>query len=225
MTRRSTRVSKPVTYAAVGVSNDPNILRFPPAGFTGHTDAVRIGLGEQEFGQAADALMTWQAQRLAGIDVTEITEGDEPSYLGVRFDEHGKPIAPVSDDERAYSETGESFIAPGMTATLTWRTRRADRHVRVIYTVNEPRKIGFALGTLDENGVVGEELFWVELRSDSTVWACVRGALAAPEPGWLGLKQVVLVRLAIASSRAQIRALIPAEAAEPTEVDEADPHG
>lgn len=212
MTRRSTRVSAPVTYAAVGASIDPNILRFPPAGFTGHADAVRIGLGEQEFRQAADALMTWQAQRRAGIDVTDITEGAVPSYLGVRFDDSGNPLAPVTDSERAYSETGEPFIAAGTTATLTWRTRRADRHVRVIYTLNEDRKIGFALGTLDENGVVGEELFWVEWRQDATVWACVRGVLAAPEPGWLGLKQVALVRLAIASSRAQMRAMIPDDA-------------
>jgi uncharacterized protein (UPF0548 family) len=212
VTRRSTSVSAPVTYAAVGVSNDPNVLRFPPAGFTGHADAVRIGLGEQEFRQAADALMSWQAQRRAGIDVSDVTEGPEPSYTGVRFDDSGNPLAPEVDTERAYSETGEPFIAAGTTATLTWRSRRADRHVRVIYTLNEPRKIGFALGTLDENGVVGEELFWIELRQDATVWACVRGALSAPEPGWLGLKQVALIRLAIASSRAQIRAMIPDEA-------------
>lgn len=208
MTRRSSKVSAPVTYGAVGASVDANIVRFPPTSFMGHADEVRIGLGEQEFRLAVDALMTWQAQRNAGIEVSDVLSETDPGYRGVEFDSKGAPLSANPDEERAYSASGEPYITAGTTATLTWRTRRADRHVRAIYTITEARKVGFALGTLDENGVVGEELFWVEWRPDSSVWVCVRGFLAAPEPGWLGLKQAVLVRLAVASSRAQIRAVL-----------------
>lgn len=209
MTKRSTRASKPATYAAVGASNDPNIVRFPPEGFTGHSDEVRLGIGERAFQAASDALMSWQAQRRAGFEVTDITQDSQMRYAGIRFTDDGRPLGPVDESERSFSASGEAFITSGTSATLTWKTRKADRHVRVMFTVNEDRRTGFALGTLDENGVVGEELFWVELRADASVWAGVRGFLAAPESGWLGLKQKALVRLAIASSRAQIRALVP----------------
>ena len=44
---------------------------------------------------------------------------------------------------------------------------------RVIYTVEEPRRTGWAYGTLTDHPECGEELFVVERTGDGTVWLTV----------------------------------------------------
>jgi uncharacterized protein (UPF0548 family) len=41
---------------------------------------------------------------------------------------------------------------------------------RIVYVVDEPRKYGFAYGTLAEHAESGEEWFGVEQREDNSVW-------------------------------------------------------
>jgi len=41
---------------------------------------------------------------------------------------------------------------------------------RVVYVLDEPRRYGFAYGTLPEHAETGEELFTVEWREDDSVW-------------------------------------------------------
>jgi len=41
---------------------------------------------------------------------------------------------------------------------------------RVVYVIDEPRRYGFAYGTLPEHAVAGEERFIVEWRDDNSVW-------------------------------------------------------
>lgn len=208
MSRRSNYLQGDATYAAVGASGDPHVVKFPPEGFEGYEDAVLIGMGERIFRQAADQLMSWEAQRNAGIRVHDVSLGKDASYLGLERDLEGQPTRARSSDEIAYSASGEEMIQAGMTATLEWRYRRAHRRVRVVFTVDEPKRVGFAIGSLDTNGVVGEEFFWVDYRPDNTVWVSVRGFLSAPDAGWLGLKRITLMRLARLSSRAQLHALL-----------------
>lgn len=225
MTRRATHQSVPVTYGAVGASNDPNVVKYPPEGFNGHFEEVLLGRGTAEFQRAVTTLMTWGAQRGVGIEVTDVQQDVSSTYHGVRFDDKGQPVEQLTDDEASYSETGEAFLTAGLSATLVWPNRvyvglhrRPSRRIRVMYTLDEDRRVGFAMGTLDENGVIGEELFMVEQRDDGTVWGVVRGFLAAPDAGWLSIKGIALVRLAVLSSRAQIQALaIHAQAIDDTE--------
>jgi uncharacterized protein (UPF0548 family) len=54
---------------------------------------------------------------------------------------------------------------------------------RVVYTVDEPRRRGFAYGTRPGHPVRGEESFVVELADDGTVWFTIR-AFSLPA-GWL----------------------------------------
>lgn len=208
MAHRSNFVRGEVTYGAVGASADPNIAKYPPAGFEGYEDAVLIGMGERKFRDSVDRLFSWEAQRSAGIEVHNLSVNSDSGYSGIVLDSEGLPVHARSAGEVAYSASGEEMIQAGMSATLEWRFRKTQRRVQVVFSVDEPRRAGFALGTLDENGVVGEEFFWIEYRADNTVWASVRGFLAAPEGGWLGLKQRVLVRLAKMSSRAQLLSLV-----------------
>jgi uncharacterized protein (UPF0548 family) len=41
---------------------------------------------------------------------------------------------------------------------------------RVVYTIEEPRRFGFAYGTLQDHAECGEERFSVEWRPDDSVW-------------------------------------------------------
>lgn len=41
---------------------------------------------------------------------------------------------------------------------------------RVLYTINEPHRYGFAYGTLAQHVEKGEEVFWVELDAEGNVW-------------------------------------------------------
>ena len=51
--------------------------------------------------------------------------------------------------------------------------------MRVIFAVEEPRRIGFALGTVGDSVVSGEESFMLEWRDNDEVWFTVR-AFDAP---------------------------------------------
>jgi uncharacterized protein (UPF0548 family) len=51
---------------------------------------------------------------------------------------------------------------------------RADAELRVIYVIEEPRRVGFALGTVDGSVVSGEESFLVEWTASDEVWLTVR---------------------------------------------------
>ncbi len=45
MSRRVTYTSHSVSYAAVGASDDPNLLSYPPRGFKAFAENVRLGSG------------------------------------------------------------------------------------------------------------------------------------------------------------------------------------
>lgn len=45
---------------------------------------------------------------------------------------------------------------------------------RIVYLIDEPARFGFAYGTLPAHIERGEEIFWVELRDDGSVWYSIR---------------------------------------------------
>jgi uncharacterized protein (UPF0548 family) len=45
---------------------------------------------------------------------------------------------------------------------------------RIVYTINEPNRFGFAYGTLENHIEKGEELFLIELKEDGKVWYHIR---------------------------------------------------
>src|SRR5690606_33728945 len=96
--RRSTHVEHDAVYAAVGASAAPDLMRFPPEGSVPYEDSVRLGSGADRFLAASSALMTWRAQRGAGIEVTEIVQGDGGQYSGVSFDAAGNAQLPAESD-------------------------------------------------------------------------------------------------------------------------------
>ena len=215
----------PAAYAAVGASKLPDLLRFPPDGSTPYEEALQLGSGQDRFLAASSLLMTWGAQRGTGIAVTQIDRGSDDEYVGPEFDDQGRAVA-VNEVEEQFGPDGEPYLVAGTTAVLA-APGKPERSILIVYTVNEERVVGFAWGTSDEHGAIGEQRFTVEFREDDTVWAVARGFLTSPTNGLLGLKARSVIREAIDAARDQIGALAPgvAPVAPPAEPEEPDASG
>ncbi len=170
---------EPLSYAAVGATQAPDLLYFPPKGYRPVERQARIGSGAARFEVASAKLMAWGVQRGAGIDVGEVllpapTSAD---YVGIRYDEFGTPLGPKrAAHEQEYAPDGTPLASPGATAVLTIRLLGLPftAPVRVVYQVDEPGRRGFAYGTRPGHPVSGEESFVVEHRADDSVWVVVR---------------------------------------------------
>lgn len=217
--RRSGHVEMPVAYGAVGATQDPDLLRFPPVGFTPYEETLRLGSGEARFTLASSHLMTWGAHRAAGAEVTDVVRGTDEEYSGIGYDASGQAQA-TGEREDVFGPDGTPYLNAGTEATLRAHGLEA-RRVLVVYTVNEERTVGFAWGTSDERGPVGEQRFIVEWRDDGTVWAVARGFLAAPKSGLLGIKARSDLRSAVDAVKKQLEALAPGAA--PTGAPPVDP--
>lgn len=170
---------QPVTYAAIGLTQADDLLRYPPKGYRAIERVMRIGHGVARFEYASVAALTWGIQRNSGFRViqtdspTAVTEG---TYSPVTFDELGDPQLPAvgeAGDEVVYGEDGTPMVKAGDTALMRLPIG-LKLPVRVIYVVNEPQKVGFAYGTLRGHPEDGEECWMVEHRDDDSVWMTVR---------------------------------------------------
>ncbi|NYD55328.1 DUF1990 family protein [Microbacterium pseudoresistens] len=181
--RRGTFREGTVDYAAVGATHAPDLMQYPPERSIPAEESWRIGSGEERFRTAGDALLSWTAQRAAGLSLEDLRPASGPSYAGVSFDAEGAPIAPSKNEvEQRFDASGTPFAGPGMTLKLRGRVdgMSADAELRVISVTEEPRCIGFVLGTMGGSVVSGEESFQIDWHEDSDeVWFTVR-AFDAP---------------------------------------------
>ncbi|WAA64664.1 DUF1990 family protein [Microbacterium oxydans] len=181
--RRGTFRDDTVDYAAVGATHAPDLMQYPPERSIPAEESWRIGSGLERFQTAGEALLSWTAQRAAGLSVEDVRPAPGPAYAGVSFDAEGNAIAPSKRDvEQRYDAEGMPFVGAGMTLHLRGRIggMRADSELRVISVTEEKRRIGFVLGTVGGSVVSGEESFDVDWREDNDeVWFTVR-AFDAP---------------------------------------------
>ena len=124
--------SQDLTYPEVGRTRGA----LPP-GYAHVSRQAPIGSGQQQFAAAADALLSWQLQRRAGVRVRASVDRVSEGAVAVLLLGLG-PLA---------------VRAP----------------VRVVYLIDEPRRKGFAYGTLPDHPESGEEAFVVEHAEDDTV--------------------------------------------------------
>lgn len=206
--RRSTHVAHDVVYVAVGASSAADLMEFPPEGSTPFELELRLGSGSDRYLAASSLLMTWRAQRGAGIEVRDIEAGEGDGYVGVTFDAEGRPQPPEADDVR-YGPDGEPFLTDGSTAVFCWPGKRGERRIRVVYTIDGPGRTGFAWGTADDAGAVGEQVIAVEHREDDTVWGTARGFLWGSNAGPRGTRGRSGIKALVASAREQLAALGP----------------
>lgn len=170
-----------VSYGAVGATKAPDLMTYPPEGFRPFEERTRIGHGDARWAYAWQEALTWGIQRRSGIRVTlsdsprEVGDG---TYTPVSFDTGGTPIVPDlgTRGETVYGPGGQSFIAPGDTAMLTipFGPFRVHAPCRVIYVIDEPKRKGFAYGTIGGHPESGEEAFIVDQTDDGSVWLTIR---------------------------------------------------
>src|SRR5690606_25582395 len=147
--RRGTFRDDTVDYAAVGATHAPDLMQYPPERSIPAEESWRIGSGEDRFRSAGESLLSWTAQRAAGLAIEDVRPASGPAYTGVSFDADGNAIAPSKREvEQRFDAEGTPFVGPGMTLHLRGRVggMRADGDLRVISVTEEARRIGFVLG-------------------------------------------------------------------------------
>lgn len=175
--RRGSFRDETVDYAAVGATQAPDLMQYPPEKSLPAEESWRIGSGEARFAAASEALLSWAPLRGAGFTLSDIRPAPGPGYAGVAYGEDGAPIAPSRrDSEQRFDEHGTPYVSAGATVHVAGRLSgyRADAELRVILAIEEPRRTGFALGTVGGSVVSGEELFLLEWRENDEVWFTVR---------------------------------------------------
>jgi len=116
-----------------------------PAGFAHDHDRQLLGHGAATFARACAALRAW---RQFPAEWTAVETG-----LGA--------VAPVAEGQ---------VIAVLIHAVGVWWLNSA----RIVYVIDEPRRFGFAYGTLPGHAECGEERFSIEHLADDSVWYDLR---------------------------------------------------
>lgn len=159
--------------------------------------------------------MTWGVQRGSGIEVDDVEPGTGEQYVGLDFDADGTPRRREreAEAEEVFDPTGAPWIANGMSAVLSIPVGPATVHapVRVVWTVADPHRAGFAYGTLPGHPESGEESFLVEHRDDDSVWFVLR-AFSRPPSALAALGAPVSRMVQRRYTRRYLRALHPAAA-------------
>lgn len=175
--RRGTFKDETVDYAAVGATQAADLMQYPPERSVPAEESWRIGSGEARFETASESLLSWSALRGAGLQIADVRPASGPMYSGVSFDAEGNPVAPSrSESEQRFDSDGTPYVAAGTTIVVEGRVKTfsADGELRVIFAVEEPRRVGFALGTVGGSVVSGEESFMLEWHDNDEVWFTVR---------------------------------------------------
>jgi uncharacterized protein (UPF0548 family) len=180
--RRGTFRDETVDYAAVGATQAADLMHYPPERSTPAEESWRIGSGQARFETTSEALLSWGAQRGAGLELSDVRPAAGPMYSGVSFDAEGNPLAPSrTEADQRFDSDGTPYVGAGTTVRVNGRVRgmRADAELRVIFAIEEPRRVGFALGTVGGSVVSGEESFMLQWYDNDEVWFTVR-AFDAP---------------------------------------------
>lgn len=210
--RRGNSAGSPVSYASVGMTQQPDIIAFPPPGFSAAQSQWRIGSGEERFETAQASLFTWGLHRAAHVDVEVLEDGDASGYQGLEFTGSGFARSHITEPEVAYTPEGVAYLQPGTVVRITglWTPLERVNTFRVIYVIRETRRAGFGLGSLDETPVSGEEYFGIEWRDDDSVWAIVRSVTQVPASRWRWVNAPLIRLRQLLQLRANVRALSPA---------------
>lgn len=183
--RRGSFQDGTVDYAAVGATQAADLMGYPPEKSVPAEASWRIGSGEARFSSSSDSLLSWAPLRGAGLQIADVRPASGPMYSGVGFDAEGSPIAPsrLEADQR-FDADGTPYVGAGTTVHVHGRAggMRADAELRVIFVIEEPRRVGFALGTVAGSVVSGEESFLIEWNDSDEVWFTVRAFDRAVAP-------------------------------------------
>ena len=110
--------------------------------------------------------------------------------------------------ETMFGPDGAALVVPGDSAVLRipFGPIRVSAPARVVYVIDEPKRKGFAYGTLPGHPEDGEEAFIVELADDDSVWIVIR-AFSRPSRWYWWLVSPVLRLTQEFYTRRYLRAL------------------
>ena len=124
-----------------------------PQGYHRLEYRARIGAGSEVFARAGAALLNWRMHRSAGLPMTT----DGPAAIGVN----------------ALGRLGAGMLIGRLRTLSPLGLVGLPVPSRVVWTVDEPDRIGFAYGTLEGHPESGEESF-VVTRDPDGVYFTVR---------------------------------------------------
>lgn len=167
-----------LNYAAIGATQTDEILQYPPKGYRATQASRKVGSGQERFDSAARLLMTWAVQRGSGVEVLDIAaETADDVYAGVDFDEDGRPIGITSvPEEELFAPDGTPYVSAGMTAMTVYSAGpiRVKVPIKVVYVIDEPKRVGFGYGSRVGSPGEFERLMVVELTDDGSVIFTIR---------------------------------------------------
>ncbi|HAQ59417.1 MAG TPA: hypothetical protein DCR63_02845 [Microbacterium sp.] len=202
--RRGSFQDDTVDYAAVGATQAADLMHYPPERSIPAEETLRIGSGEARFRAAGESLLSWGALRGAGLRLSDVRPASGPMYSGVGFDEEGNALAPSrTEADQRFDADGTPFVGAGTNVHVRGRVAgmRADAELRVIFVVEETRRVGFALGTVGGSVVHGEESFMLDWLPNDEVWFTVRAFDAPSAPAYRVLKSLVRRRRRVLFTR------------------------
>ena len=216
------RQEQAVTYAAVGASQAPDLMQYPPAGYRPLEERGRVGHGPERWAYAVDELLTGGVYRGAGMGVriTPVSAADaEREYQPVEFDDSGEPAEPaqVGATDEVYTGSGARHLRPGDIIVVGLEVGSRiwlPLPTRVVLLEIDEARVMYAVGTLPGHPFSGEESFTLEQTDDGSVWLSVR-SFARPAAWWAWplLPGLLLARTMIA--RRFLRALMGPISAQP----------
>ena len=118
-----------------------------PQGYHRLEYRTRIGAGSEVFARAGQALLNWRMHRAAGIPMTAT---DTPPVIGTN----------------SLGHLGAGMLIGRLRTMTPLGMVGLPIPCRVVWTVDEPDRIGFAYGTLEGHPESGEESFVVTRESD-----------------------------------------------------------
>ncbi|AUG29764.1 DUF1990 domain-containing protein [Microbacterium hominis] len=209
--RRGSFQDDTVDYAAVGATQAHDLMSYPPENSVPAEDSLLLGSGQARFESSAEALLSWSALRGAGLQISDVRPAAGPMYTGVGYDIDGTPtVASRLEADQRFDADGTPYVAAGTTIRVHGHVKRmsADGELRVIYAIEEPRRVGFALGTVGGSVVSGEESFVVTWADNDEVRFTVR-AFDRPVSALYRLIPPLLKRRRRELFRGYLRAISP----------------
>ena len=176
----SKKQSRPYNYPEIGATKRTDTPTSMRRGYRASEERIHIGSGQRRWEHAWKETLSWGIQRKSGYTVLPI-HPPQPHP--------GAPSAPHA------AEPTPELAREGMEVLLQKRfgPLRLKMPVRVVYTIDEPARKGFAFGTLKGHPVSGEAAFIVQRNPDDSVWFTLR-SLSGPGKGlWLFAHPMVLL--------------------------------
>lgn len=187
----TTRI-RPYNYPTPGATRKTDAPARLPRGYREHEERTLLGSGHSQWEHAWKQTLSWGIQRTSGYTVQPLHRpADTPR---TRPGTSAALAGFNSDPGRVHQE---------MDVVLSRRFGPLPMKmpVRVVYTIDEPSRKGFAFGTLKGHPVSGEVAFIVEQDPDGSVWFTLR-SISGPGNGlWLlGYPVVLMLRPGLINS-------------------------